>query len=609
MTDKPLTDLTFSSFDLHPRLQAGLEIAGFTRLTPIQALSLPVALPGGDVAGQAQTGTGKTLAFLVTVMNRLLTRPALADRKPEDPRALILAPTRELAIQIHKDAVKFGPELGLRFALVYGGVDYDKQRQLLQEGVDVIIATPGRLIDYVKQHKVVSLHACEICVLDEADRMFDLGFIKDIRFLLRRMPVRTERQTLLYSATLSHRVLELAYEHMNEPQKLVVETETITAARVRQKLYYPSDEEKLPLLLGLLSRGEGARTMVFVNTKVFVERVARSLERAGYRVGVLSGDVPQKKRESLLKKFQAGQLEILVATDVAARGLHIDGVKYVYNYDLPFDAEDYVHRIGRTARLGEEGDAISFACERYAIGLPDIEAFIEQKIPSEPVSAELLTALPRKPREGVELEPEAGESVSEIFREAREQRAAEDARRGGGRREGGGRSSGPRSGSEGRPERAPRKPREPRADVAAADDAAAGNVASPATAATAAPAAAAAAAPGDVAGADGERAPRKRRRRRGGRRVNAEGQQVEGGRQDEGGQSKSSAEAGAPPARAPRPRPQPKPQQQAQPVPAPAAGQQPGTPAASAPVQEPSLFGRIGQGLRKLVKRGPRSQH
>ncbi|HRF84572.1 MAG TPA: ATP-dependent RNA helicase RhlB, partial [Pseudoxanthomonas sp.] len=440
MSDKPLTDVAFSSFDLHPALLAGLEAAGFTRCTPIQALTLPVALPGGDVAGQAQTGTGKTLAFLVTVMNRLLTRPALAERKPEDPRALILAPTRELAIQIHKDAVKFGSELGLRFALVYGGVDYDKQRELLQKGVDVIIATPGRLIDYVKQHKVVSLHACEICVLDEADRMFDLGFIKDIRFLLRRMPIRTERQTLLFSATLSHRVLELAYEHMNEPEKLVVEAETITAARVRQKLYYPSDEEKLPLLIGLLSRSEGARTMVFVNTKAFVERVARALERAGYRVGVLSGDVPQKKRETLLRKFQAGQLEILVATDVAARGLHIDGVSHVYNYDLPFDAEDYVHRIGRTARLGAEGDAISFACERYAMGLPDIEAYIEQKIPSEPVTAELLVPMPRPER----AKPEAGadddnESVSEIFREAREQRAAEEERRGGGRSSHGGR--------------------------------------------------------------------------------------------------------------------------------------------------------------------------
>ena len=198
MSDKPLTDVAFSSFDLHPALLAGLEAAGFTRCTPIQALTLPVALPGRDVAGQAQTGTGKTLAFLVAVMNRLLTRPALAERKPEDPRALILAPTRELAIQIHKDAVKFASDLGLKFALVYGGVDYDKQREALQKGADVIIATPGRLIDYVKQHKVVSLHACEMCVLDEADRMFDLGFIKDIRFLLRRMPIRTERQTLLF---------------------------------------------------------------------------------------------------------------------------------------------------------------------------------------------------------------------------------------------------------------------------------------------------------------------------------------------------------------------------------------------------------------------------
>ncbi|MBN8792842.1 MAG: ATP-dependent RNA helicase RhlB [Stenotrophomonas nitritireducens] len=512
MSDKPLTDVTFSSFELQPALLAGLEGAGFTRCTPIQALTLPVALPGGDVAGQAQTGTGKTLAFLVAVINRLLSRPALADRKPEDPRALILAPTRELAIQIHKDAMKFASDSGLRFALVYGGVDYDKQRELLQKGVDVIIATPGRLIDYVKQHKVVSLHACEICVLDEADRMFDLGFIKDIRFLLRRMPERTTRQTLLFSATLSHRVLELAYEHMNEPQKLVVETDNITADRVRQRIYFPSDEEKLPLLLGLLSRSEGARTMVFVNTKVFVERVARALERAGYRVGVLSGDVPQKKRESLLNRFQKGQLEILVATDVAARGLHIDGIKYVYNYDLPFDAEDYVHRIGRTARLGEEGDAISFACERYAMSLPDIEAYIEQKIPSEPVTKELLTALPRPeraaPAEG-EDEGEENESVGTIFREAREARAAEEERRGGGRsggRSGGGR--GERRDGERRP-RGPRKPRVEGEQVAASAEAA------PAPRPPRPPRAEGA----PEAAVEGERAPRKRRRRRHGRPV------------------------------------------------------------------------------------------
>ncbi|MFG0712188.1 ATP-dependent RNA helicase RhlB [Stenotrophomonas geniculata] len=528
MSDKPLTDLTFSSFELHPALQAGLEGAGFTRCTPIQALTLPVALPGGDVAGQAQTGTGKTLAFLVAVVNRLLTRPALADRKPEDPRALILAPTRELAIQIHKDAVKFGSDLGLRFALVYGGVDYDKQRELLQQGVDVIIATPGRLIDYVKQHKVVSLHACEICVLDEADRMFDLGFIKDIRFLLRRMPERTTRQTLLFSATLSHRVLELAYEHMNEPQKLVVEAETITAARVRQRIYFPADDEKIPLLLGLLSRSEGARTMVFVNTKVFVERVARSLEKAGYRVGVLSGDVPQKKRESLLNRFQKGQLEILVATDVAARGLHIDGIKYVYNYDLPFDAEDYVHRIGRTARLGEEGDAISFACERYAMGLPDIEAYIEQKIPSEPVTKELLTPLPRpeRPAPAAGEEGEDNESVGQIFREAREARAAEEERRGGGRSGGGGRGGrdGERSGE--RRSRGPRKPRVEGEQGAAAPAAGAEGAVAQAPRPPRPPRA-----EGAPEGAvDGEHKPRKRRRRRHGRPVEgAEGVQSAAG--------------------------------------------------------------------------------
>ena len=508
MSDKPLTDITFSSFDLHPQLLAGLEAAGFTRTTPIQAMTLPVALPGGDVAGQAQTGTGKTLAFLVAVMNRLLTRPALADRKPEDPRALILAPTRELAIQIHKDAVKFGADLGLRFALVYGGVDYDKQRELLQKGVDVIIATPGRLIDYVKQHKVVSLHACEICVLDEADRMFDLGFIKDIRFLLRRMPERTTRQTLLFSATLSHRVLELAYEHMNEPEKLVVETEFITAAKVRQRLYYPADEEKIPLLIGLLSRSEGARTMVFVNTKAFVERVARALERAGYRVGVLSGDVPQKKRETLLKRFPAGQLELLVATDVAARGLHIDGVSHVFNYDLPFDAEDYVHRIGRTARLGAEGDAISFACERYAMSLPDIEAYIEQKIPSEPVTAELLTALPRTPRAapapGTEIDEDEDESVSAIFKEAREQRIADEQRRGGRAGSGGGQGRGPAGGRSHAGDGKPRTPRPPRVEAVAPVVAVAAVAASQANNST------------PEAAAD-TRPPRKRRRRRHGK--------------------------------------------------------------------------------------------
>ncbi|MDN5782169.1 MAG: ATP-dependent RNA helicase RhlB [Luteimonas sp.] len=594
MSDKPLTDITFSSFELHPSLLAGLDAAGFTRCTPIQALTLPITLARRDVAGQAQTGTGKTLAFLVTVVNRLLTSPALADRKPEDPRALILAPTRELAIQIHKDAVKFGSDLGLKFALVYGGVDYDKQRQILTEGADVIIATPGRLIDYVKQHKVVSLHACEVCVLDEADRMFDLGFIKDIRFLLRRMPVRTERQTLLFSATLSHRVLELAYEHMNEPEKIVVESEFITNSTVRQRMYLPADDEKIPLLLGLLSRSEGARTMVFVNTKAWVERVARALERAGYRVGVLSGDVPQKKRESLLGKFQKGQLEILVATDVAARGLHIDGVQYVYNYDLPFDAEDYVHRIGRTARLGAEGDAISFACERYAQSLPDIESYIEQKIPVEPITSDLLTALPRKPREGVEVNAEEGESIGEIFKEAREQRAAEDARRGI-KPAGRGRSGAGHGGSgEARRERSPRPPRAPRA----AED---GNVAAresaPESAAPATRAPVNASAPVNGApDATGEsaRPPRKRRRRRGGRRI-------DGG---EAVQQAATPERQDGPAKPAGPR-----HVAAKPVRAANKPAKPTQSGAPPPRERWSLISRIGRGLKKLVTRAPHSQH
>ncbi|MDR3386611.1 MAG: DEAD/DEAH box helicase [Rudaea sp.] len=397
MPQQPLTDVFFDSFDLHPDLLASLHAAGFTRCTPIQALTLPLALAGRDVAGQAQTGTGKTGAFLVAAMQRLLTQPAFPERGALDPRALIIAPTRELAIQIEKDFQSLGRNTGLRSALIYGGVDYDKQREQLRAGVDIIIATPGRLLDYFKQH-VFSFRAVEVMIIDEADRMFDLGFIKDVRYIMRRLPERERRQSMLFSATLSHRVLELAYEHMNEPEKLTVESENVTADRVRQVVYFPATEEKLPLLIGLLSRTDAQRSMVFVNMKVAAEKVARRLERQGFAVGMLSGDVPQKKRQSLLGKFQRGEIEILIATDVAARGLHIPDVSHVFNYDLPQDAEDYVHRIGRTARLGAEGDAISFACDMYAQGLPDIEAYIDQKIPVARVDPELLIAPPPRVR-------------------------------------------------------------------------------------------------------------------------------------------------------------------------------------------------------------------
>jgi ATP-dependent RNA helicase RhlB len=405
-----LTDTFFEQFDLHPLLAQGLADCGFTRCTPIQALTLPVALEGRDVAGQAQTGTGKTCAFLVAVFNRLLTQPATPARRDNDPRALIIAPTRELAMQIDKDARAIGRHTGLRTALIYGGVDYDKQRAQLHEGCDVIIATPGRLLDYFKQH-VFSFRAVETFVIDEADRMFDLGFIKDVRYIMRKLPPREERQGMLFSATLSYRVLELAYEHMNQPQKLTVETESVTADRVRQQVFFPSKEEKIPLLLNLLERTDPTRSIVFVNTKAAAERVTQRLSRHGYVVGALSGDVPQKKRQKLLERFQKGEVQLLVATDVAARGLHIPDVSHVFNYDLPQDGEDYVHRIGRTARLGADGDAISFACDLYAMSLPDIEQYIGMKIPVRGIDAELLN-MPKPRGKALQAAHESDEDES-----------------------------------------------------------------------------------------------------------------------------------------------------------------------------------------------------
>ena len=389
---KPLTDMAFSTLDLKPEVQEGLRQAGFTHATPIQALTLAPALEGKDVAGQAQTGTGKTAAFLLTIFQRLLESPR--DEPGRHPRALVLAPTRELALQIHKDALLLGGDSGLRFGLAYGGVDYEKQRNVLQEGVDVLIGTPGRIIDYFKQ-KVFNLQHIDVMVLDEADRMFDLGFIKDIRYVLRRLPPLDERQCLMFSATLSHRVLELAYEHMNEPELLKVETEQVTADHVAQSVYYPANDEKLRLLVGLLQRIEDGRVMVFANTRAATDRVQRTLEANGVHAASISGAVPQKKRQSLLKRFHDGEIPVLVATDVAARGLHIPDVTHVINFDLPQDAPDYVHRIGRTARLGARGEAISFACENYAFHLPEIEDYIGYEIPVEQADAELLPEIKR----------------------------------------------------------------------------------------------------------------------------------------------------------------------------------------------------------------------
>jgi len=392
MPETHLTKIAYSTFSLPDTLMQGIEEAGFSMCTPIQAETLPVALAGKDVAGQAQTGTGKTAAFLVAVYNYLLTHEVDAQRKVNQPRALILAPTRELAIQIHRDAVVIGQHTGLKPVLAYGGTGYDQQRDEITAGVDILIGTPGRLIDYFKQH-VYDLKMAQVIVLDEADRMFDLGFIKDIRYLFRRCPPPEQRLGLLFSATLSHRVQELAYEHMNNPVAINVEPEKVTADRVRQVVYHTSNEEKIPLLIGLLSHGDPSRSIVFVNTKRNAERVWSYLEGNGFKSAVLSGDVPQTKRQRLLKEFQDGKLPVLIATDVAARGLHVPDVSHVFNYDLPQDAEDYVHRIGRTARVGKDGDAISFACENFVYSLPEIESYIGHKIPVEAVPADCVAEL------------------------------------------------------------------------------------------------------------------------------------------------------------------------------------------------------------------------
>lgn len=389
MTQKHLTEQKFSDLDLIDSLKQGISDAGFEYCTPIQAASLPIALTGKDVAGQAQTGTGKTVAFLLACCQQLINNPAPSTRQPTNTRALILAPTRELAIQIYKDAEVLASHTELKLGLVYGGTGYDEQKQMLAKGADILIGTPGRLIDFYKQN-LYDLKLAQVVVLDEADRMFDLGFIQDIRYLLRRMPRPEERLNMLFSATLSFRVMELAYEHMNNPQEIKINADTRVADQIEEYCYYPSDDEKSTLLINLLLRDKPDRVLVFVNTKYAADEVSRTLTANGVSNAALSGDVPQRKRESLLDGFKGGKYQVLVATDVAARGLHIPSVGQVFNYDLPQDADDYIHRIGRTARAGQSGEAISFICERYAYSIMEIETFIGHPIPQKEIEAELL---------------------------------------------------------------------------------------------------------------------------------------------------------------------------------------------------------------------------
>ena len=388
-----LTTQRFSDFELPTPLQKAIAEVGYTYCTPIQANTLPVILNKQNIIGQADTGTGKTATFLIATICSLLNNSN--SKQPANPRALILAPTRELALQIHNEARALLKHTDLQTTVIYGGANYEKQKKQLKQCGEILIATVGRVIDFYKQ-KLVSFDAVETVVLDEADRMIDMGFIKDVRYILKKLPPANKRFNLLFSATINFKVKEFAYELMDDPQTISVESEKADSP-IEQLGYYVSNSEKIPVLIGLLKQFGAARTIVFANTKSAAEEINAYLNGNDLNAELLSGDVPQNRRQRLVKEFGEGVFDVLVATDVAARGLHIDGVTHVINFDLPQDPEDYIHRIGRTGRIGSKGNAINLICESYAFYLPDIEMFIGNKIATEAVTQELLAeVLPAK---------------------------------------------------------------------------------------------------------------------------------------------------------------------------------------------------------------------
>ncbi len=394
--DELFSDLAFTDLDLPAELLRAVHDLGFERLTRVQAEVLPVSLEGRDVVAQAQTGSGKTAAYLLTVFSRMLR----AERRSEieNPRALIVAPTRELAVQIASDAEKLGRHSEFRVHVVFGGIDYKKQRERFASGVDLLIGTPGRLIDYHRQ-RAYSLRDTEMVVVDECDRLFDMGFAEDLRWLLHRLPHPRDRQSMMFTATLSKRVMRLGWREMTDPAEIVINREKLTPETVHQELYHVAAHEKLSLLLGLLEREGGQRIMIFLNTKHAARRLVEDLRRHGYVARALTGDVMQTKRLRVLDDFRDGTLPILVATDVASRGLHIEGVSHVINFDLPQDAEDYVHRIGRTARVGAEGKALTLACDDYVYSLDAVHAYIGYEIPTVFAPEELFAeVIPYRPK-------------------------------------------------------------------------------------------------------------------------------------------------------------------------------------------------------------------
>ena len=371
----------FETLNLEPQLKQAIDALGFKEMTPIQAKVLQYTLAGHDAIGRAQTGTGKTAAFLISIINDLLKNPIQHQRFRGEPRALILAPTRELAIQIESDAKELTKFAGLNVVTLVGGVDFDKQKKQLDQGfVDIIVATPGRLIDFTEQ-KEIWLDQIEFLVIDEADRLLDMGFIPSVKRIVRYSPRKEQRQTLLFSATFSYDVLNLAQQWLFEPVTVEIEPDKKTNADVEQRVYVVGKSDKYKLLQEILRDEPIEKVMIFANRRDQVRKLYDNLKRDCYKVVMLSGEIAQDKRLKMLDQFKNGQHNIMIATDVAGRGIHVDGVSHVVNFTLPEQSDDYVHRIGRTGRAGTRGVSISFLSEDDAFYLPEIEKAIGQKIP------------------------------------------------------------------------------------------------------------------------------------------------------------------------------------------------------------------------------------
>ncbi len=413
----------FHDLDLPKPLMHAIADLDFRYCTPIQAQMLPHTLKGVDGSGRAQTGTGKSAAFLLTIMTRLLREPDTRPNPKGTPRSLIIAPTRELAIQIEKDARSLGTYAGLSMVVLYGGAPYDKQEKALANPIDIVIATPGRLLDF-KQKRKLHLSHVEIMVIDEADRMLDMGFIPDVRKIIHSTPPKTKRQTMLFSATLTDDVIRLSSQWTRDPVKVEIEPESVASKDVDQRVYIVTNNDKFNLLYHVLTQENPDRALVFTNRRDQAERMANKLESHGINSALLSGAVPQNKRTRTLEQFRNGEIDVLVATDVAGRGLHIEGISHVINLTLPQDPEDYVHRIGRTGRAGKFGTSISFACEEDSFYIPPIEELLGYELKCEQPPEEWVKEAPPP------VKPERKRTP----------------RSGGGRSGGGGRGRGSRSG-------------------------------------------------------------------------------------------------------------------------------------------------------------------